>query len=218
MTHPSGFFRLHKVLGATLLCLGALAAKADTYDLNLANASFTGGPNYASVDVENPSSGEVTFTLTDLSGGGVGIVEFGFDSSLSLTNADFSGLPSSWKDEGSGTMDGYGKFDYVVGDSATPYASTTITLTGLSCGTACLADFEIADNDGNYFAAHLKQTGLTGYIAANSSSPECKSVGCSPVNMPEASTADFLGVYFGLPLLGGCLWYLRRKRGVSARS
>ena len=153
-----------------LLGLAGQEARADLFNLNIANTSFTGGPNYATVDVENPSSGVITFTLTDLTGSG-SFVEFGFNTNVSLTTSNFTGLPGSWSVEGSKQMDGFGTFNWVVGSSSDNENPATITLSGLS-SSVTTANFELNTSSGgtssnDYFAAHFKQPGGTGYIGTN---------------------------------------------------
>jgi hypothetical protein len=195
-------------LGTILLGLIGREARADIFDLNIANVSFTGGPPYATVDVENPSPGEITFTLTDLTGSG-SFVEFGFNTNQTITSANFTGLPGSWSVEGSKTLDGFGSFNWVVGSSSDNENPATITLTGLS-SSVTTADFELNTSSGgtssnNYFAAHLKQPNLTGFIG-NNDGPQPQ----PPNNVPEPSTF----VIAGLGALGFIGYALRHRSKV----
>ena len=178
-----------KVLGVSLALVMILlgitgqGAEATTFYFPYADVSFTGGPPYGSVELTaNSDAGTVTFVVTALTGGSDTLGEFAFNTDLSLTAANFTTVPTNWT-MGSGHMDGFGEFDWTVGNTsnADRVHQATIVISGLSSPTE--ADFEIDNANDHMFAAHLFQpgSGLTGFIAA------------TPVNVHEPSILCLLG-------------------------
>ncbi len=181
-----------KVLGIALTLVMILlgitcqGVEATTFNFLSANVPFTGGPPYGSVDVTpNPSEGTVTFLVTALTGASDTLGEFGFNTDLVLSAANFTTVPNNWT-LGSGQMDGYGKFDWTVGNSANAdrVHQATIVISGLSLFQATEDHFEINNTSGHMFAAHLFQpgSGLTGFID-----------NATLVHAPEPATMLLLG-------------------------
>ena len=168
---------------------------ASTYSLTYGNVAFSGGPPYASVEL-TLGTDWAQFVITTMVEGTLG--GFGFNTDLALTASNFTTYPTAWTTSTSHQMDGFGKFDWFIGNSAEAYRVTTATiiLTGLTSPTA--ANFEIfseggAGNGNQWFAAHLFQTGVTGYIAGNG-------YGTPPPPVPEPTTLLLMGL--GLMGLG----------------
>jgi hypothetical protein len=194
-----------KVLGVSLVLIMILlgitsrGVEATTFNFMSANVPFTGGPPYGSVDVTADSgAGTVTFIITALTGASDTLAEFGFNTDLTLSTANFTTKPTGWT-VGSGTMDGYGFFDWTVGSAAQGdrVDQATIVISGLTSSEAAEPHFEINNAGGHMFAAHLCQVGLTGFI--DNATPT------TGTSVPEPSLAFLLG--FGLLGLVG----LRRK-------
>lgn len=192
----------------SLMFMSIPGAEATLYDFTTANVAFTGGPPFGTVDITADSgAGTVTFIVTALGDPSNKLSLFAFNTDLSLTPSNFT-LPSLWGTATNQSEDGYGKFDWEVGNSAAAARvhQATIVISGLGVN-ATEAHFTLGSDDpngGHVFVAHLIQPvpgadDLTGFI----NTPVVNTTG-SPV--PEPATILLLGC----GLIG--IWGATRKK------
>jgi hypothetical protein len=204
MTARSRFLGASLAVGLILLGISGRDARADLFDLNSENVSFTGGPPFASVAVTSPGTGQIQFVVTALTSSTALVGELGFNTSVSLTGVTYAGFGNGSSSSfitgnvsgTGGTMDGFGSFTAILGgaDVTDRFHSITYVLSGLSSTT--LSAFEVANASGNLFAAHYFQGTLTGFVS-----------GGTPVAVPEPSTLAIAG----LGALGFMGYGLRRR-------
>ncbi|MHB1942138.1 MAG: PEP-CTERM sorting domain-containing protein [Acidiferrobacteraceae bacterium] len=188
-----------------LLLSSSAHAASVSYFLNENNSPGGALPpnNYGVVTLSDRTSGGVRFTVTPENltpGTNFGIDEFGFNSNsnIHLTSLNYF-LPSGWSlvTRGSNTMDGYGSFnDITSGTGSTLQNPLTFYV---NVGT--IADYQVTNSKGNYFAAHImgfNNNGVTSAYFASDITP-----------VPEPATAWLLGP--GLMVLGAVV----RKRKPS---
>jgi hypothetical protein len=185
MTPRNHIVRASLAIGLVFLAIASGEIRADVYDLNSANAAFTGGPPYASVQITSPAAGEIKFVITALTSSTDTIGEFAFNTSLSgITANKFTTLPSGWSVSTNSNISTFGRFSFDVGNpsAGTRQHQATIILTGLS--STALADFEVENSKGNLFVVHLFQPSLTGYAGGGtllSGMPEPSSLAIATV-------------------------------------
>lgn len=163
----------YAVAGVSLLAaFGAAPAlgASVSYFLDQSNiSSLPSGTNYLEVDIASTTAGTASFTVTPVYAfthlSNFGIQEFGFNYSGSntITASNFTVLPSSWTVDPpppSG-MDGFGKYDFIVGDGGgTRQSPLSFTVTGLggATPTETLGYFAKPSSGGGtpeFFAVHL---------------------------------------------------------------
>ncbi len=148
---------------------------ATTFFLTEANQPFVGGPPYAWVDVTK-NANTIQFIVT-ASGSNDLVGAFGFNTDLELSPSNFTILPPHWNLRSDKTMGDFGEFDWSLGNSAEGYRVHTAEIViSLNPAQADITHFNVYNEEGYNFAAHLFQTGLTGFIADP-----------LPVPTPEAS-------------------------------
>lgn len=164
---------------------GSCAAGA-TCEFHLTNANIT-NPNAGEVTVVWNNTGATSTFTVYWTGAGVGLDQFAFN----VTDATASA--TGWKNDGSGNMDGFGKFATTlscagctggigVGNAITFTASTLIT--------------NILDNEtGGEFAAHVRfGGGCSGYFSDGGPITQTTNESCGgTTNVPEPSTLLMLG-------------------------
>ena len=219
--HSSGL-RAAAAAFAALLVVMAVPQKAHAgIVFDLGNAAIQGitGPGanqlttpYATLDiVGDTSTGRVTFTLTTSphnAGTPINAVFslISFNTSLTL-GSDFTLLSASNGNGigAGGNVSTLGTFKYTVGASSkASRAEPFVFVLQLTDHSKALAsNFEVANGDGNYFAAHMYTDvngGVTGFIGANT----------LPQAVPEPSTVVLTASSI-VPLGIFGLWRRRRS-------
>ncbi|MHB8415731.1 MAG: PEP-CTERM sorting domain-containing protein [Acidiferrobacteraceae bacterium] len=182
-----------------LLLSSSAHAASVSYFLNENNAGLPAN-NYGVVTLSDLTGGGVQFTVTPenlTSGSNYGIQNFGFNSDITLKNSNYMGLPSGWSFGKSGNLDGFGSFNDVTNGTGT---NRQDPLT-FSVNIGTIADYQLTNSSGNYFAAHIagfNNNGLNSAYFASDITP-----------VPEPATAWLLGP--GLMVLGAVV----RKRKPS---
>ena len=209
--------RLKLVVAALAMLVVALmlptAAYADPTSLTfILNVNNIGATNPVAQAVFTFDSGHIDVTVTGLSGStlfgnGAGSGMFGFSSSNSgLILGGFSNGASLGS---SGTMDGYGLFNYHVNGgagmaNAVSSFSFTISQAGGFSQNGWVSALGIHINDAGYsMAVHFFQNGFTGF---GSTTDQNGCPDCSNQITPEPTSMFLLGT--GLIGMGGVL---RRK-------
>lgn len=213
-------------LGVAMCVAGALiiapSAKATlTFTLDNGNTALSGLPTpFGTVAVTLDTATTATVTLTansaysysfgDGSTLALNLATGATLSGLSLTSAGHGGTPSYTGSTSSGTVDGWGYYNFIV-DLNDGYHSSvtglTFTLTKTSGTWASEADILAANNAGAEVAGHVFNSdgSITGYATTG---------GIIPVPMPavpEAGTV-FAGALLLLPFSASMLRILRKQR------
>lgn len=108
---------------SSVLSLAALPVQAAsvTYFMNQSNVgpSLPDGTDYLKVTIDDEGvAGDINFkvetlaTLSSLAANKFGIDQFGFNTSIALTDANITGEPANWSLLGAGNMDGFGGFSF----------------------------------------------------------------------------------------------------------
>jgi PEP-CTERM motif len=205
---------MKKILGLMIVGLLVFAPAAGAYTFTVSN--FLGTGTFGTVTVTNITGGvEIVVLPTSpelLIGPGSGA--FGFNTSFDLTGVNpshvTSGFGPLWDTTGGGTMDGFGKFDYVIdgptGGSGLPSLTFDLIASGLNVST-----FAFTTNDkGRDFAAHVSVTNsggtCTGFIS-DGTGGSTTGGDCAP-EVPEPATMLLLGS----GLLGAGFFRRRQKK------
>ncbi len=188
------------ILGLTLTFLMLLLGiathdgGATTFFFTEANQPFAGGPPYAWVDVTN-NANAIKFVVT-ASGADDLLGAFAFNTDLELSASNFTGLPPYWSAHPEKTMGDFGPFDWRLGNSADAHRVHTAEIViSLNPAQANIPNFNIYNDEGYNFAAHLFQIGLTGFIA-------------DPLPVPAPEASPMLLLFSGLIAFAG---YGRKK-------
>ncbi|MHB1530000.1 MAG: PEP-CTERM sorting domain-containing protein [Acidiferrobacteraceae bacterium] len=182
-----------------LLLSSSAHAATVSYFLNENNKGLPAN-NYGVVTLSDLTGGGVRFTVTPENltpGTNLGIQNFGFNSDLALKKSNYRGLPSGWSFGTNGNLDGYGSFNDVTNGTG---SNRQDPLT-FSVNIGTIANYQFANINKNYFAAHIagfNNYGLTSAYFASDITP-----------VPEPATAWLLGP--GLMVLGAVV----RKRKPS---
>lgn len=159
-----------------LLCLSAQASTVSYY-LDQSNTSAVpDGSNYLKVTI-NDLGGNINFMvetlapLNSMAGSNYGIDQFAFNTTLSLTGANFSSLPSGWSYAGANNMDGFGSFTAkLAGNGSSRVAILSFSITGLAgdiINDYIKLSVGASPSQGNQnFAAHVAGFTLPGTTSA----------------------------------------------------
>jgi hypothetical protein len=165
----------------------SLGAQAYPVQFTYSNFGLLSSP-YATGTVELTAEHTVSFDFVlgadFTSVPDAGFMSFGFNSEKNLSDAVFTtgttgsspnliGLPADWLPVGSKNQDGYGKFDYVIGDpsKATRVRELKFSIYDVDLTSEydvfALAEMGNGDPSFAHFAAHIGPNNLTntGYIA-----------------------------------------------------
>ena len=143
----------------------ALASSVSYYlDQSNENTFLPDGTNYLKVTISDVGN-DIAFlveTLPPLSGNAgtnYGIQGFGFNTSQTLTSANFSGMPSGWNVNLGMNLDGFGNFNFVEsGTGSTRVEPLTFSITGIAGDTPMsyvLLSTGTAGQGNVFFAAHV---------------------------------------------------------------
>ncbi|MHB1514168.1 MAG: PEP-CTERM sorting domain-containing protein [Acidiferrobacteraceae bacterium] len=184
-----------------LLLSGTAQAASVTYALNENNAGLP-AMSYGTVQLSDITGGGVTFTVTPenlTAGGNFGIQNFGFNSDLTLNSSNYT-LPTGWTFGTNSNLDGYGSFDDITSGNGTNRQSSLT----FSVNVGNIKDYQLANSNGNYFAAHI-----AGFNNINNKGSVVTSAyfASDVTPVPEANTWAMMSV--GLAALG---LRLRRRR------
>lgn len=165
----------------------AFAVSVSYYlDQSNINASpYPDGQNYLQVTISDNVNGNIDFlvqTLAPLSsyaGSNYGIDAFGFNTALSISLANITGLPAGWSVQTTQNMDGFGNFiDVVNGAGQSRVDPLMFSITGISGDTPMDYVMLSTGNAGQGhvdFAAHVGglNTQITGgYFGGSAPVPE----------------------------------------------
>jgi len=208
------------MLFAALVFLAATAgheaSAAESIGLNVSNfsAPTDAAGNYAYVEKSLTQASGITTVNFVVSGAfaNESIDEFGFNTSFTtptFTATNFkvyegtttSGAPITFQFKAPGNMDGFGSFDYDLAFSSNKTQSVLVQLAFTGTGYS-LANFDVKNEKGNEFAAHLKTPGSTGFVSGPSGPPA--------VPEPASLATAGMGVLMGL----GYAW--RRRKQTAA--
>lgn len=211
------------LVAVLLLGLGTASASSITYLLDQTNLAGYPGP-YVSVNVNLDSLGTtatVTFTSLTNSGytyliGDGGIVALNvagtfsvFSQATDLVSATPSGNASLTVNSGTGAVDGFGKFNFVL-DNHDGFGSalSSLSFTLHNTGTPWSAANQVlVDNPDNYVAASHIFPCLAGDCTG---APATGFAGIDPPEVPEPVPAALIGT--GLLFLACAAWRQRHPR------
>jgi len=132
-----------------------------SFDINFSNEASLPVQTYATVGITgDTSAGTVWFSVDALTppftaGTNFGIQTFGFNSSLTLAEAQFD-LPSSWSLKTDQNLSMFGTFDYVLkGTGSSRQDPLDFHITGLQATDVELANFSLVNQDGYNFEVHI---------------------------------------------------------------
>jgi len=202
---------------AVVVCASGTASAGLVFTFDQSNTNSIGpdGGNYGTATIDDSttdgtlSPGQVRFVLNinparpaDL------FQEFGLNSVVALTAANFLSVPTGWSLNLVDGMDGFGSFDATLkGGGNERVATATILLGGLGAG-GTIANFLQTSSGGGegpvYVAAHLIPASgfATGYVGASA----------APTAVPETASLAMGGL---VTLMGlGCAWR-KRKQAVA---
>lgn len=189
-----------KVLSIIVLsfCLLICLSPANATWLTLSNEAALGTNYFVEVLVTVPmNGGRANFSvdvneavLPPLSGGNYGVKSFGFNTTLStITASDFMGLPDGAKITTNKTMDGFGRFEILVGLTANK-GFDPFTFDIVDSGIRSPANFFDDNAKGYNYAAHVIDfrgpKGISSAMFADGPLPP-------PPSVPEPSTMLLLG-------------------------
>jgi hypothetical protein len=130
MTPAIASWRKSFLLLAVFGTLGAAPARAAPVSFYLdqsnAEAVFADGVPYLRVTIADGAAGAIDFTVSILpavlavAGANFGIQSFGFNftgAATAMTAGNLTGLPAGWGASTNKGQDGFGKFEFVVGDA-----------------------------------------------------------------------------------------------------
>ena len=171
------FVLRHIVLVAALSLSAPTQASTVSYYLDQTNVSaLPDGVNYLKVTI-NDLGGNINFLVETLApvnalaGSNYGIDQFAFNTSLSLSAANFSGMPSGWSYNGPNNMDGFGSFSAKLsGNGSSRVSSLSFSITGIAGDT--ISDYiklstGASPSQGNQdFAAHVAGFTIPGTTSA----------------------------------------------------
>jgi hypothetical protein len=225
--------RFLRVLVPGLILAFATSAFADTATFILNNdgtSSIGGNVEYGKVQITSVGSHELDFSVSLDSGiffsntGGHTSFAYNLATGLSVTSTinitpSYFGVTSPDPDPSFGGFTNGLKCDATQAKCLADSDQTLsfdITGTGFNVNSV-VSDFKLTKSSGGaFFAADIIDKNVNGHpTGAVGANAVCTN--CNVTNMPEARTVELLASDVGLIGVVGA-FYLRRKRGVSARS
>lgn len=169
----------------TMLCGMPLQAASVSYVLDQSNAdaAFPDGTPYLYVTIADGASGAIDFTVSILgpvlavAGPNFGLQTFGFNTTGAadaVTRTNITSLPGGWSVSANKGQDGFGKFDFVVGDGpggGTVRITPTLNFSVTGIDGDSIYDY-VATGSGTvtqgrvYFAGHV-----AGFVGVNTLLP-----------------------------------------------
>lgn len=147
-----------KHLISSLLCsmflFAGQQASATTYFLNQ-STEFADGINYAQVDVDANSAGNLDFTVTALEPSGYRFSDFYFNLSGDTGTVTLTNLPTGWIADTDQVISAFGEFTDGLRKSAGGTLQSILTFTADGVNDLSLANL-VTNEVGFMFASHLQ--------------------------------------------------------------